>query len=342
MLRLRPYKPCDAEKIVSWCGDEPIFLKWGGSLIGEFPLSAEQLNEVYINQNGLCKEADNFYPMVAFDENGVVGSFIMRYINGDKKCLRFGWVIVDDKMRGRGYGKEMLKLGLQYAFDILKVDEVTLGVYHNNPGAEHCYRSLGFVDNPKMENTVKVINGEEWIVKELVVTRDAEKKSELQVRKATKDDVNQIFAFVQKAVARMIEQGIPQWDEIYPTVDDFAEDAEKNQLYVAEIDGKPAACFTLSQECDDAYADGDWSYGGPDFLVIHRLCVNPEFQNQGVGTKVCLEIEKIALAAGMKSLKLDCFTLNPYSQKMYNKLGYKTVGFADWRKGRFILMEKLL
>lgn len=152
----------------------------------------------------------------------------------------------------------------------------------------------------------------------------------------------EIFTFVKKAVKKMDEQGIPQWDEIYPTADDFAGDAEKNQLYVAVVDGKPAACFTLNQECDEEYKNGEWSYKGPDFLVIHRLCVNPEFQNQGVGTKVCLEIEKIAAAEGIKSLKLDCFTLNPYSQKMYNKLGYKTVGFADWRKGRFILMEKLL
>lgn len=164
----------------------------------------------------------------------------------------------------------------------------------------------------------------------------------MTVRKATKDDVIQIFAFVQKAVARMIEQGIPQWDEIYPIVDDFAEDAEKNHLYVAEVEGKAAACFTLNKDCDEEYKNGEWTYTGPDFLVIHRLCVNPEFQNRGVGSKVCLEIEKVALAAGMKSLKLDCFTQNPYSQKMYNKLGYKTVGYADWRKGRFILMEKLL
>lgn len=177
MLRLRPYKPCDAEKIVSWSQDKMVFLKWGGSLIGEFPLSAEQLNEVYINKNGMCEEPDNFYPMVVFDENGVVGSFIMRYINGDNKDLRFGWVILDDKMRGKGYGKEMIKLGLQYAFDILKVDEVTIGVYENNPGAEHCYRAVGFVDNPKMDNIVRNINGEEWIVRELVVTRQAMKNS---------------------------------------------------------------------------------------------------------------------------------------------------------------------
>ncbi len=28
MLRLRPYKPCDAEIIVSWQIDEDTFLKW--------------------------------------------------------------------------------------------------------------------------------------------------------------------------------------------------------------------------------------------------------------------------------------------------------------------------
>lgn len=161
-------------------------------------------------------------------------------------------------------------------------------------------------------------------------------------RKATKTDVAEIFAFVKAAIKKMNELGIPQWDDIYPTLDDFANDAEKNQLYVVEVNGQAAACFTLNKECDEAYADGNWTYEGPDFFVLHRLCVNPEFQNQGVGTAVCLEIEKIVASFCTKSIKLDCFTLNPYSQKMYNKLGYKTVGFADWRKGRFILMEKLL
>lgn len=178
MLRLRPFKPCDAEKIVSWFKDETTFYKWGGNLIGEFPVSAEKLNEVYINQNGLCNEADNFYPMVAIDETGVVGSFIIRYIRGDNKCLRFGWVIVDDKLRGRGYGKEMLKLGLQYAFEILKGNQINLGVFDNNPGAEGCYRAIGFKDNPEIENSVKEINGEKWTVKELVIYKDVWRKND--------------------------------------------------------------------------------------------------------------------------------------------------------------------
>ena len=30
MLRLRPYKNCDAEKIIEWIKDKDVFVKWGG------------------------------------------------------------------------------------------------------------------------------------------------------------------------------------------------------------------------------------------------------------------------------------------------------------------------
>lgn len=52
-------------------------------------------------------ETDNFYQMTAFDETGVVGHLIMRFLDGEKKVLRFGFVIVDDTKRGKGYGKEL-------------------------------------------------------------------------------------------------------------------------------------------------------------------------------------------------------------------------------------------
>ena len=32
MLRLRPYKSCDADLIAEWVKDENIFKKWGGAV----------------------------------------------------------------------------------------------------------------------------------------------------------------------------------------------------------------------------------------------------------------------------------------------------------------------
>ena len=162
ILRLRPYKKEDSRAIASWLRDEDIFLKWGGERFDGFPVSAEDIDEKYSNLNGDCEEYDNFYPQVAFGNDGAVGSFIMRYVGGDHNTIRFGWVIVDDQKRGKGYGKRMLELGLKYAFNILKAKKVTIGVFESNTPAYECYKSLGFKEAENKEPEVRDINGRKW------------------------------------------------------------------------------------------------------------------------------------------------------------------------------------
>lgn len=172
MLRLRPYKSCDAEYIANWVKDEDVFLKWGGQRFGSFPITANIIDDKYKVANGDCVEEDNFYPMTAFDEDGIRGHFIMRYIQGDKKILRFGWVIVDGTQRGKGYGKQMLQLGLKYAFEILGVEKVTIGVFENNLPTYQCYRGVGFKEAVVEEYDTEEINGEKWKVIELEIGKE--------------------------------------------------------------------------------------------------------------------------------------------------------------------------
>ena len=165
-MRLRPYKSCDAKKIIGWISDEEIFHKWGGDHFGEYPISAEIIDNKYLKDNGDCKEEDNFYPWIAFtDEDGVIGHFIMRYIHGDNKVLRFGWVIVDDSIRGKGYGTSMLRAGLDYAFNILGVQTVTIGVFEHNDIAHSCYKKVGFVDK-------EIVSHERDNIIEMAITKE--------------------------------------------------------------------------------------------------------------------------------------------------------------------------
>ena len=166
MLRLRPYKACDAKTIVSWIGDETAFRKWSADRFEAFPITAEDLNRHY----GAMAESDSFYEFTAFDEDGAVGHLIMRFTDEQKTVLRFGFVIVDAQKRGRGYGKEMLELAIRYAFEILKAEKITLGVFENNDPAYKCYRAAGFRDVPKTEPEFYHVLNEEWKCLELELT----------------------------------------------------------------------------------------------------------------------------------------------------------------------------
>lgn len=171
MLRLRPYKNCDAKTIVTWCKDEVSFRKWSSDRWASFPITEADMNQKYVDYNGDCIDMDNFYPMTAFDESGVVGHLIMRFTDEKKTILRFGFVIVDDSKRGKGYGKEMLELALKYSFEILKVEKVTLGVFDNNMSAYYCYKSAGFCEAEMDKEVTCNVCGETWKILELEIEK---------------------------------------------------------------------------------------------------------------------------------------------------------------------------
>ncbi len=171
-LRLRPYKPSDAQQIVSWIKDERAFHKWCSDRFGAYPITAEDINYKYLDCNGDCEEPDNFYPMTLVDECGPVGHLILRYTDKSKSTIRFGFVIVDDSRRGKGYGKKMLQMAIRYAFDMLKAEKITLGVFENNPPAYFCYKAAGFRE-PSTEKTFMIeLLGEQWKCIELEVMRE--------------------------------------------------------------------------------------------------------------------------------------------------------------------------
>ena len=167
MLRLRPYKACDAAAIVSWIGDEIAFRKWCADRFPSYPITAEDLNRHYDS----LADSDSFYEMTAFDETGAGGHLILRFTDEAKTVLRCGFVIVDSRKRGRGYGREMLQLAIRYAFEILKAERITLGVFENNEPAYRCYLAAGFRDVETARPETFRIGNEDWACREMAIDR---------------------------------------------------------------------------------------------------------------------------------------------------------------------------
>ena len=146
MLRLRPYKPQDAQYIANWIVDEKQYFQWSADRMNDYPLTAQKLNTHYEEMG----QSDSFWTMTAIDEAGIPrGQLIMRFLDEAKNDLRFGFIVVDSAVRGKGYGKEMLQLAIRYAFEILRVERVSLGVFANNPKAAYCYASVGLQESAK-------------------------------------------------------------------------------------------------------------------------------------------------------------------------------------------------
>ena len=108
-------------------------------------------------------------------------------------------------------------------------------------------------------------------------------------------ELQEIEELVQQAIEKMEKQGIHQWDDLYPTKEDFEEDEE--------------------------YA-----------YVVHRLCVSPSFQRCGIAKQTLSRIEEQVREQNGQSIRLDVFSENPFSMRLYTSCGYQKPEPAIWRE----------
>lgn len=174
------------------------------------------------------------------------------------------------------------------------------------------------------------------------ILRKNERKEKITYRIANLNDLDEVCSLVRNAIDTMNRQNIFQWDEIYPTREDFYEDIKKEQLYVGLVGNHIAVIYVLNQEFDVEYENGNWKYKEEPFYIIHRLCVNSFFQNRGIAKSTLLHIEDQLKTLGIHAIRLDVFSKNPFALKLYYGIGYSKAGDIDWRKGRFYLMEKYI
>ena len=139
-MELRTYRCTDAEEIVKWITDERAMRKWSAHWYTRFPVTADDMNRLY------DRMTNESHPVIltAVDGNEIVGHLILRLVDKEKMNVRFGFVIVNNQKRGKGYGRQMLELAAQYSAEKLHARQLSLGVFENNLPAIKCYQAAGF------------------------------------------------------------------------------------------------------------------------------------------------------------------------------------------------------
>ncbi len=165
----------------------------------------------------------------------------------------------------------------------------------------------------------------------------------ITVRPARPEELDLLWALVCRAVRHMNALGNPQWGADYPRRSDYAADLSRGELYAAVVDGVPAGAACINTAEAPEYAAVPWTTV-PPAAVIHRMAVHPDLQGRGVGGALFAFAEAWARRGGLKSMRIDTYTLNRPMRSLIQRQGFVPAGNIRLR-GRplpFLCFEKAL
>ncbi|WP_353777206.1 GNAT family N-acetyltransferase [Winogradskyella sp. 3972H.M.0a.05] len=143
------------------------------------------------------------------------------------------------------------------------------------------------------------------------------------IRKATTKDIDAITLITKACAKHMQDQGIFQWNEVYPNREAFETDVERDELYVILQNEQIAGCIVISTFMDEIYKPVQWLTDNENNIYIHRLAILPETQGKGYARQLMDFAEQYAIDNNYTSIRLDTFSQNPRNQKFYELRGYK-------------------
>jgi ribosomal protein S18 acetylase RimI-like enzyme len=163
-----------------------------------------------------------------------------------------------------------------------------------------------------------------------------------KIAQANPGDIVPIMDLIRKAVRAMNDSGLFQWSEAYPNEEIITEDITAGTLYKITTGNVIAGIIVLNHQYFPEYDALPWTFNDPHPLIIHRLCIHPDYQGQGLAKILMQFAEAYAVRNNYTSIRLDTGTLNTKALALYDGLGYRRVGVVSFRPGFFQVFEKVL
>ena len=172
------------------------------------------------------------------------------------------------------------------------------------------------------------------------------KMDELIIRKAVETDIDEVEKIYNAVLDKEKDSGkvYTNWQKgLYPTRNDAVKAFKDGTLYVGEINGQVAACVNLNHIQPEEYFKLNWSIkaDGKEVLVIHTLCISPEFAGRKIGERFVAFTDKLASELKYKTIRLDTYEGNIPAASLYKKMGYKYIGSEEFNFQN-VIMETLI
>lgn len=167
----------------------------------------------------------------------------------------------------------------------------------------------------------------------------------MMIKKASEKDLEQLLSIVKSCGQNLIEQGIFQWNEKYPSKEVLLDDIALQQIWKLQEANTIVGLIVITEMEDAEYHQVKWLIKNDKNLYIHRLAVHPNFQGKGFAQKLMDFAEKYALENGYNSIRLDTFSQNKRNQQFYEKRKYiklERIYFPNQSEFPFYCYEKVI
>ncbi|MEG0005039.1 MAG: GNAT family N-acetyltransferase [Clostridium sp.] len=166
----------------------------------------------------------------------------------------------------------------------------------------------------------------------------------MDIVKANYQDVAAIMDIISNCIKAMESQGLYQWNEYYPDSSAIEDDIKGGYAYVLKDNENYMAYVAINNIQSSEYSSVKWLTEGDNVLVVHRLSVHPSYQGMGLGKKMLKFIEDEGKKNNHQSIRLDTYSENITSNKLYEKYGFKKTGeiFFEYKNLPFNCYEKTL
>ncbi|BBF42259.1 acetyltransferase [Lachnospiraceae bacterium KM106-2] len=133
-----------------------------------YPLTREQLKSF---QTEYEEKPDGFRLAAVLSDGSLAGQITFRQVDYQEDYAYIGFIVIDPLLRGQGMGHKMIAKVVGYAFDVLGVSCVRLGVLASNDAAIHCYKAVGF-KLEEIKADYVTYNEESWDLYQIAIRKE--------------------------------------------------------------------------------------------------------------------------------------------------------------------------
>lgn len=173
MVRLTPFRPADFDRFIAWVDSPELLVTIAGTDL-QYPLTADQL-QAYLEGAGSWA-----FNILDTSSDYIIGHAELRY-SGNKRYKIDKLLIGDPSTRGKGYGGEVIRVLVEYAYSQLDADTIELNVFDWNTGAIRCYEKCGFLVTPGVHQQFRM-GDEEWTTINMTLRKQNDQRQNDAIR----------------------------------------------------------------------------------------------------------------------------------------------------------------